>query len=190
MLTRRIFFERVFLRGPAIVMAGMGAVPSWLARAASVEGKKRKTLVVIFQRGAADGLNIVVPFSEKRYRELRPTLAIAPPAARNNGDGIVVNGPFNGAAIDLDGRFALNGAMQPLKALWDKQQLAIVEATGSPDSSRSHFDAQDYMESGTSGKTMGGGWLNRALPPAGAETSPLRAVSMGNQVGATTSGRT
>ena len=85
-------------------------------------------------------------------------------------------------AIDLDGRFALNGAMQPLKALWDKQQLAIVEATGSPDSSRSHFDAQDYMESGTSGKTMGDGWLNRALPPAGAGTSPLRAVSMGNQV--------
>ena len=72
MLTRRIF-----LRGSAIVMAGMGAVPSWLARAASVEGKKRKILVVIFQRGAADGLNIVVPFAEKRYRELRPTLAIA-----------------------------------------------------------------------------------------------------------------
>ena len=74
MLTRRIF-----LRGSAVVMAGMGAVPSWLARAASVEGKKRKILVAIFQRGAADGLNIVVPFSEKRYRELRPTLAIAPP---------------------------------------------------------------------------------------------------------------
>ena len=162
-------------------MAGMGAVPSWLARAASVEGKKRKILVAIFQRGAADGLNIVVPFSEKRYRELRPTLAIAPPAARTTRRHRV-NGPFNGAAIDLDGRFALNAAMQPLKALWDKQQLAIVEATGSPDPSRSHFDAQDYMESGTSGKTMGDGWLNRALPPAGAETSPLRAVAMGNQV--------
>src|SRR5450432_3701147 len=145
MLTRR-----VFLRGSAVGMAGMGAVPSWLARAASVEGKKRKILVAIFQRGAADGLNIVIPFSEKRYHALRPTLAIAPPTGQAN-----VNGPFNGNAIDLDGRFALNGAMQPLKALWDKQQLAIVEATGSPDSSRSHFDAQDYMESGTSGKTMG-----------------------------------
>ena len=77
MLTRRIF-----LRGSAIALAGTGAVPSWLARAASTEGKKRKTLVVIFQRGAADGLNIVVPFAEKRYRELRPTLAIAPPAGR------------------------------------------------------------------------------------------------------------
>src|SRR6202142_1224696 len=117
MLTRRIF-----LRGSAVVMAGMGAVPSWLARAASVEGKRRKILVAIFQRGAADGLNIVVPFSEKRYRELRPTLAIAPPNGQSN-----FIGPFSGNAIDLDGRFALNGAMQPLKALWNKQQLAIVE---------------------------------------------------------------
>jgi uncharacterized protein (DUF1501 family) len=177
MITRRIF-----LRGSAIVMAGMGAVPSWLARAAAVEGKKRKVLVTIFLRGAADGLNIVVPFAEKRYHDLRPTMAIAAPGQFN------VNGPFNGGAIDLDGRFALNGAMQPLKALWDKKQLAIVEATGSPDSSRSHFDAQDYMESGTSGKTMGDGWLNRALPPAAADTSPLRAVSMGNQVARTLRG--
>ena len=90
--------------------------------------------------------------------------------------------PVNDAASIWTGSFALNGAMQPLKALWDKQQLAIVEATGSPDPSRSHFDAQDYMESGTPGKTMGDGWLNRALPPAGAETSPLRAVALGNQV--------
>ena len=178
MLTRRIF-----LRGSAMVMAGTGAIPGWLARAAAVEGKKRKILVAIFQRGAADGLNIVVPFSEKRYRDLRPSLAIAPPTAQNN-----LNGPFNGGAIDLDGRFALNAGLQPLKALWDNKQLAIVEATGSPDSSRSHFDAQDSMESGTSGKTMGDGWLNRALSPAGADTSPLRAVAMGNQVARTLRG--
>ena len=180
MLTRRIF-----LRGSAVVMAGMGIVPCWLARAAAVEGKKRKILVAIFQRGAADGLNIVVPFSEKRYRELRPTIAVAAPSGEGNGP--IGNGPF-GPAIDLDGRFALHGAMQPLKALWDKQQLAIVEATGSPDSSRSHFDAQDYMESGTSGKTTGDGWLNRALPPAGKDTSPLRAVAMGKQVARTLRG--
>jgi len=191
MLTRRIF-----LRNSSLVMAGMGAVPAWLARAAAADGKKRKTLVVIFQRGAADGLNIVVPFAEKRYRELRPTLAIAPPvgpspasAPNSNATAVIVNNVLNGQAIDLDGKFALNGAMQPLKALWDKQQFAIVEATGSPDSSRSHFDAQDYMESGTSGKTLGDGWLNRALPPeAGPDTSPLRAVSMGNQVARTLRG--
>src|SRR3984885_11060078 len=120
--------RRVFLRGPAIAMAGMGAAPMWLARAAATEGRKRKTLVAIFMRGAADGLNIVVPFGDPRYRELRPTLAIAPPSRQDNGNG----GPF-GPAIDLDGTFALNGGLQPLKALWDKRQLAIVEATGSPD---------------------------------------------------------
>jgi uncharacterized protein (DUF1501 family) len=178
MLTRRFF-----LRGSAVVMAGMGAIPSWLARAASVGSKKRKILVVIFQRGAADGLNIVIPFSEKRYHDLRPTLAIAAPNGRNE-----VNGPFNAGAIDLDGRFALNGAMQPLKKLWDNKQLAIVEATGSPDNSRSHFDAQDSMESGTPGKPSGNGWLNRALPPPSADTSPLRAVAMGKQVARTLRG--
>ena len=88
---------------------------------------------------------MVVPFAEKRYYELRPT--IGDPRARPPAN----NGP-NGTAIDLDGRFGLNPALQPLKALWDKQKLAIVEATGSPDPTRSHFDAQDYMESGTPGK--------------------------------------
>jgi uncharacterized protein (DUF1501 family) len=170
MLTRRIF-----LRGSAMVMAGMGTPPLWLTRAAVAESRKNKTLVAIFLRGAADGLNIVAPFGEKRYRELRPTLALAAPSGQNNGNGF----PFG--TIDLDGTFGLNGSLQPLKALWDKQQLAIVEATGSPDPTRSHFDAQDYMESGTPGKSADGGWLNRALPE---ETgpSPLRAVALGNQV--------
>jgi uncharacterized protein (DUF1501 family) len=170
--------RRIFLRGSAIVMAGMGGLPGWLARAAATEGKKRKTLVVIFQRGAADGLNIVIPFTEKRYRELRPTLAIAPPVGAGAANGL----------IDLDGRFALHPAMQPLRSLWDKEQFAIVEATGSPDNSRSHFDAQDSMESGTPGKTRGDGWLNRALPKQEGEVSPVRAVSMGNPVARTLRG--
>ena len=168
-----MFTRRSLLRGSAIVMAGIGSAPAWLARAASVEGRKRKTLVVIFQRGAADGLNIVVPFGDKRYRELRPVLAIAPPSQND--------GRPNGA-IDLDGTFAFNQALQPLKQLWDKQHLAIIEATGSPDPSRSHFDAQDYMESGTPGKATGSGWLNRALPLAAPGTSPLRAIALSNQV--------
>ncbi len=169
MLTRRIF-----LRGSAIVMAGMGATPLWLTRAAAAESRKNKTLVVIFLRGAADGLNIVVPFGDKRYRELRPSLAIGPPNENGNG------GAF-GPAIDLDGTFALHSALQPLKPLWDKGQLAIVEATGSPDPTRSHFDAQDYMESGVPGKSVADGWLNRALL-AEPGASPLRAVALGNQV--------
>ena len=167
MLTRR-----VFMRGGAMVMAGMGAAPAWLARAAEGAGGKRKILVAIFQRGAADGLNVVVPFAEKRYYELRPAIGIPAPSR---------SGAPNGA-IDLDGRFALNPALQPLKALWDKQQLAIVEATGSPDPTRSHFDAQDQMESGTPGKTSSDGWLNRALPPAGPDTSPVRAIAVGAQL--------
>jgi uncharacterized protein (DUF1501 family) len=140
-----VLTRRIFLRGSAIAMAGMGEAPMWLARAAAVEGRKRKTLVAIFMRGAADGLNIVVPFGDSRYRELRPNLALQAP---RQGDDNNNNGPF-GSVIDLDGMFGLNPGLRSLKALWDKKQLAIVEATGSPDPSRSHFDAQDYMESGT-----------------------------------------
>src|SRR5262249_25608943 len=132
--------RRYFLRDSAIVMAGLGAAPKWLARAADGAKAKRKILVAIFQRGAADGLNVVVPFGEKRYYELRPSIGI-----QRRGSG---QGP-QGGAIDLDGFFGLHPQLQPLKALWDKQQLAVVEATGSPDPTRSHFDAQDYMESGT-----------------------------------------
>src|SRR5215831_18270419 len=172
--------RRVFLRGSAIVAAGMGATPGWLARALASEGRKRKTLVVIFMRGAADGLSIVAPFGDKRYREVRPTLAIASPAGRANSNGPA--GVRNGGSIDLDGTFALNGAMQALKPLWDNRQLAIVEATGSPDPSRSHFDAQDSMESGTPGKIGGNGWLNRALPSASDGGSAVRAVALTNQV--------
>src|SRR5580704_15801400 len=176
MLTRR-----VFLRGSAIAMAGMGAAPMWLARAAATEGRKRKTLVAIFMRGAADGLNIVVPFGDAKYRELRPNLALQAPRPGNNNDNDNGNnGPF-GNVIDLDGMFGLNAGLRPLKALWDQKQLAIVEATGSPDPSRSHFDAQDYMESGTPGKT-GNGWLNRALGDTGPDSSPLRAVALSNRV--------
>src|SRR5580698_7483159 len=172
MLTRRIF-----LRGSAIAMAGMGEAPMWLARAAATEGRKRKTLVAIFMRGAAGGLNIVVPFGDPRYRELRPNLALQAPRKEDENDN---NGPF-GNVIDLDGMFGLNAGLRPLKALWDKKQLAIVEATGSPDPSRSHFDAQDYMESGTPGKT-GDGWLNRALGEPGTDASALRAVALSSRV--------
>jgi len=161
--------RRLFLRGSAVVMAGTGVAPAWLARAAAGAPGKKKILVAIFQRGAADGLNIVVPFSEKRYYEMRPAIGIAAPGGQNT-------------AIDLDGRFGLNPALEPLKALWDRKQLAIVEATGSPDPSRSHFDAQDYMESGTPGKTSSDGWMNRSLDPAGPDTSALRAIALGPQM--------
>src|SRR5262250_1488230 len=130
MLTRR-----VFLRDSAIVMAGMGVAPGWLARAAAAGSRKRKTLVAIFMRGAADGLNIVAPFGDPRYREVRPTLALQPPRPQDADQN---NGPF-GPLIDLDGKFALHAGLRHFKELWDKKYLAIVEAAGSPDPSRSHF---------------------------------------------------
>ena len=159
--------RRIFLRDSAMVLAGVGTVPFWLGRAAANTQSKRKILIAIFQRGAADGLNMVIPFSEKRYYELRPSIGIPAPV-----------GGIGQPALDLDGKFGLHPQLQPLKDLWDKKMLAIVEATGSPDPSRSHFDAQDYMESGTPGLKRDG-WLNRALPPAVPGTSPLRAISMG-----------
>lgn len=165
-------------------MAGMGQAPMWLARAAAAEGKKRKTLVAIFMRGAADGLNIVAPFGDPHYRDARPILGLQPPRPQDEG---VNNGPF-GPLIDLDGKFGLNAGLRPFKELWDKKQLAIVEATGSPDPSRSHFDAQDYMESGTPGKT-GDGWLNRALGDPGPDASPLRAVALANRLPRTLRGQ-
>src|ERR1019366_3096646 len=124
------------------------------------------------RRGAADVLNVVVPHGEKAYYDLRPTIAIPRPT----GDG----GKKDDAAIDLDGFFGLHPALGPLKPLYDQRHLAIVDAVGSPDPTRSHFDAQDYMESGTPGrKATEDGWMNRALPQAAGKVSPLRAVSLG-----------
>src|SRR5215472_15139238 len=168
-----MFTRRYFLRCSAIAVAGLGTAPSWLVRAAAQvaqTGNKRKILVAIFQRGAADGLNVVVPFFEKLYYEMRPTIAVPQPGKENGG-------------IDLDGRFALHPSLQPLKALWDSGHLAIVHAAGSPDPTRSHFDAQDFMESGTPGKTSENGWLNRALAPEpSGVASPLRAIAIGAQL--------
>jgi uncharacterized protein (DUF1501 family) len=157
--------RRLFLKASALAMYGVGAAPMWLARAAdsSTEGGRKKVLVAVFQRGAADGLNIVVPHGDPHYYEIRPGIAI--PKA---------------SVIDLDGTFGLHPALQPLKAIYDAKHLAIVEAVGSPDPTRSHFDAQDYMESGTPGlKATSDGWLNRALPPEKQKVSLVRAVSMG-----------
>jgi uncharacterized protein (DUF1501 family) len=160
--------RRVFLKGGAIAVVGTTSVPAFLTRAVfasdqAVTGKKR--MVVIFQRGAADGLNIVVPHAEPSYYQLRPTIAIP-----------------QQSVIDLDGFFGLHPAMSAMKPLWDQGHLAIVHAAGSPDPTRSHFDAQDYMESGTPGvKVTEDGWLNRALRdlPAGEKPSPFRAISLG-----------
>ena len=166
--------RRFFVRNSALAMVGVGASPLWLERAlyAGAPSARKKILVAIFQRGAADGLNVVVPHGEKAYYDLRPTIAIPRPTSDP--------GRQAGAAIDLDGFFGLHPSLAPLKPLFDQQHLAIVDAVGSPDPTRSHFDAQDYMESGTPGrKATHDGWMNRALPPANGKVSPVRAVSLG-----------
>ncbi|MDE3195785.1 MAG: DUF1501 domain-containing protein, partial [Acidobacteriota bacterium] len=174
--------RRIFLRNSALAMVGAGAAPLWLQRAAlaaEAPSARRKILVAIFQRGAADGLNIVVPHAEKQYYEMRPTIAVPRPSTSNAED----------SAIDLDGFFGLHPALGPLKPLWDRKELAIVHAAGSPDPTRSHFDAQDYMESGTPGmKSTADGWLNRALAPERGKPAPLRAVSLGPMLARTLKG--
>jgi uncharacterized protein (DUF1501 family) len=198
--------RRAFLKDGAIALVGTTVVPSFLTRAVYAQnlvahtseasvgsaeaslGKKR--LVVIFQRGAADGLNIVVPHAEPSYYSMRPTIAIPRPSRGAE------------SVIDLDGFFGLHPSLASFKPLWDQHHLAIVHAAGSPDTTRSHFDAQDYMESGTPGvKSTEDGWLNRAIRTEqnrksassrvefsarvvnaveGPTSSPFRAVAMGS----------
>ena len=175
--------RRGFLKGGALALVGTSVIPSFLLRSVMAEATtataNNKRLVVLFQRGAADGLNIVVPYTEKNYYALRPSIAIK-----------------QQDVLDLDGRFGLHPAIAAFKPLYDQGHLAIIHAAGSTDSSRSHFDAQDYMESGTPGlKSTQDGWLNRALlngPPPdgpGGKPSAFRAVALGTQVPRTLQGK-
>src|SRR2546425_4697195 len=170
--------RRVFLKDGAFALVSLGFAPSFLARTAfaSASATRRKQLIAIFQRGAVDGLSVVVPFGEREYYRARPSIGIAPPGGAPGGDA--------NAAIDLDGFFGFNPRLQPLKALWDAKQLAVVHACGSPDSTRSHFDAQDYMETATPGvKTTSDGWLNRYLRARKDEqATPFRAVALTTQL--------
>ncbi|MDB4916826.1 MAG: hypothetical protein JWM95_4470 [Gemmatimonadetes bacterium] len=181
--------RRVFMKSGALAMVTMGLSPSFLRRTAygadllngaALKGAARgKTLICLFQRGAADALNVVVPHGEKAYYRLRPNIAIPRPGA---GMG----------AIDLDGFFGLHPSLAPLKPLWDQGILAPIHAVGSPSATRSHFDAQDYMETGTPDqKGTRDGWLNRYLAVKGTceagcvahdtKPSPFRAVAMTQQ---------
>jgi uncharacterized protein (DUF1501 family) len=183
--------RRVFMKSGAMAMVTMGLSPSFLRRTAyganlldgaALKGASRgKTLICLFQRGAADALNVVVPHGEAAYYKLRPNIAIPRPS--------LATGPAG--AIDLDGFFGLHPALAPMKPLWDQGILAPVHAVGSPSATRSHFDAQDYMETGTPDqKGTRDGWLNRYLAVKGtceagcandAKPSPFRAVAMTQQ---------
>jgi uncharacterized protein (DUF1501 family) len=164
--------RRFFLKSSGLALVAFGVAPRALVRsvyAAEGGGRRKKTLVVVFQRGAMDGLNVVAPYADPVYRRLRPTIAL--PAPR---------GGAREAALDLDGYFGLHPSLEPLLPLWKDGALAAVQAVGSPDPTRSHFDAQDFMESGTPGvKATEDGWINRHLQyAAAADATPFRAVSL------------
>jgi uncharacterized protein (DUF1501 family) len=167
------------MKSGALALVTLGLSPSFLRRTAfgmqltAVE--KGKILICLFQRGAADALNMLVPHGEKSYYTMRPSIAIPRPSL----------GSREGTAVDLDGFFGLHPSLSPLKPLWDRGLLAPVVAVGSPSATRSHFDAQDYMETGTPDiKGTQDGWLNRYLAAKGtcAEcANPFRAVAMTQQ---------
>ena len=160
--------RRVFLRNGSAALVSLGFTPAFIARAAQAAQARQKILVAIFQRGAVDGLNMVVPFGEKAYYSNRPSIAIPKPNQQ-------------GGALDLDGFFGFHPRMAPLHPYFKDGTLAIVHASGSNDDTRSHFDAQDYMESGTPGvKSTRDGWMNRYLHAKDHKerSTPFRAVAL------------
>ncbi|MGB7485388.1 MAG: hypothetical protein WA901_04310, partial [Phormidesmis sp.] len=167
-MKRRRFLQQTAQKtawlGAASLVTTVGA-HSWLWQS-KAQAATMPRLIVVMLRGAADGLNIVVPYQETEYYEARPSIAIAKPG---ENDGV----------LDLDGRFGLHPALAPLMPEWEAGRLAFVHASGSPTETRSHFQAQDYLENGTPGNAATHtGWLNRLLAvlPDG---PPTQAVNMG-----------
>ncbi len=157
--------RRYFIKSGAVALASFATAPSFITRtafaqSASKSGRDRPVIIAIFQRGAVDGISMVVPFGDSHYKSVRPQIAIESP-------------------IDLDGFFGLHPSLDSLKPIYDEGHLAVVHAVGSPDNTRSHFDAQDYMESGAPGnKSIADGWMNRYLQSKPDRTAtPFRAVA-------------
>src|SRR5882724_5249068 len=161
--------RRTFVKSGACALVALAAPPRFLLRAVEAEAGRRKVLVAIFQRGAVDGLSMVPPYGDVAYAAVRPGIALQPPS---HGE--------SERAVDLDGFFAFHPSLAPLLPLWENHSLAVVHACGSPDTTRSHFDAQDYMESGTPGvKSTPDGWLARVARTLPAKSAPFRAVALG-----------
>lgn len=160
-MQRRDFLQSMALGASLLLPVGRSA---W---AATGDAPTRQKLVVVMLRGAVDGMNVVAPVGDPNYARLRPTIGLARPGQE-------------GGALDLDGYFGLHPALAPLLPLWQRKKLAFVHASGSPDATRSHFDAQDYMESATPGlKSTPDGWMNRLVTVLPGESTPSRALSVG-----------
>lgn len=162
-MQRRSFLNALAASAALVVPFGRS---SWAAT--GIDGKPTKNkLVVVMLRGAVDGLNVVAPVGDANYARLRPTIGLGLPGAANG-------------AIDLDGYFGLHPALAPLLPLWQQKKLAFVHASGSPDPTRSHFDAQDYMESATPGrKNTQDGWMNRMVTQLPGVSTSSRALAIG-----------
>ena len=175
--------RRVFVRNGGLALVGLGAtLPGFVVRTATATARRRyrnKILIVVFQRGGMDGLNAVIPFEEKRYYVDRPSIAVPPPRSGRE------------SSLDLDGFFGLHPSLEPLLSLYKEGTLGVVQAVGSPDSTRSHFDAQDFMESAAPGnKRVGDGWLNRYLAENHDPTATsFRGVAMGGTLPRTLKGQ-
>ncbi|HEY9680312.1 MAG TPA: DUF1501 domain-containing protein [Oculatellaceae cyanobacterium] len=160
--------RREFLRSAALTSLSfmVPGVRGW-AYSNGTDDVDRKKLIVILLRGGVDGLNVVAPYGDSLYYSIRPTIALPRPGSATG-------------ALNLDGHFGLHPALSPLMPYWNSKQLAFVHSSGSPDPSRSHFDAQDYMESGTPGrKLIGSGWMNRLVTQLPSKHSPVQAISFG-----------
>jgi uncharacterized protein (DUF1501 family) len=158
---KRRDFLHAFAAAGLMVPVGRSA---WAATSDNPTGRK---LVVVMLRGAVDGLNVVAPVGDENYLRLRPTIGLAAPGTE-------------GGAINLDGYFGLHPALGSLQALWQEKKLAFVHASGSPDDTRSHFDAQDYMESATPGrKNTPDGWMNRLVAHLPGDSTPSRLLGIG-----------
>jgi len=170
-MKRRQLLQAGLVSASALVTVGSHG---WFTRSTAQLNPKR--LIVIFLRGAVDGLNVVVPYRETAYYDARPTIAIPQPGQ-------------NGGAIDLDGQFGLHPALASILPMWQRGNLAFVHSSGSPDPTRSHFDAQDNMERGAPGiQTIHDGWMNRLLGSLSGN-NPIQAVNVGDVTPRILSGR-
>jgi uncharacterized protein (DUF1501 family) len=173
-MRRRDFLNTLALGAGIVLPLGRGA---WAATGDAAANPTRKKLIVVMLRGAVDGLNVVAPVGDENYLRLRPTIGLAAPG-------------MEGGALDLDGYFGLHPALATLQPLWQQKKLAFVHASGSPDATRSHFDAQDYMESATPGlKGTPDGWMNRLVSALPGASTPSRLLGIGPVMPRILSGR-
>jgi len=165
-MNRREFLQRAALASFSSLSLTLPGSRGW-AYSNGKDDDSAKKLIVILLRGGMDGLNVIAPYGDSQYQIIRPTIALHKSAS--------------GGLIDLDSYFGMHPALMPIYPLFQEKSLAFVHACGSPDPTRSHFDAQDYMESGVPGKKSAStGWVNRLVAQLPSKHSPVQAIAIGS----------